>query len=234
MIEFIELTDEGRRYTTQYVVRLGDVDANGALRFDGVARYLQDVATDDWVDTGTTSSATWVVRRTAIRRRSDARWPSYLDCMTVTTWCGGVGAAWAERRTNFYVDDELLIEVVALWVPISATGQPQRIGRDFFDVYGDAVRERKVSGRLPTPSVDPSATSRPWILRRADLDVVGHINNAAIWQAVTEVTGSSASAVTLTHYGALEEGQSVVLHSTTGALWLSVDGQIQVAAEFSA
>ena len=100
MPEFVPLTDEGRRYSEDYLIRLGDADENGLLRLDGVARLLQDVATDDWTDTGIATEDTWVVRRTQIRLVEGATWPRYLDRVTLTTWCGGWGAAWAERRTN--------------------------------------------------------------------------------------------------------------------------------------
>ena len=67
MPEFVPLGDEGRRYSEDYLIRLGDADENGLLRLDGVARLLQDVATDDWTDTGIATEDTWVVRRTQLR-----------------------------------------------------------------------------------------------------------------------------------------------------------------------
>jgi acyl-ACP thioesterase len=36
----------------------------------------------------------------------------------------------------------------------------------------------------PAPPAD--APARPWVWRRADLDVGGHVNNAAYWQAIEE------------------------------------------------
>jgi acyl-ACP thioesterase len=234
VIEFVPLSEHGRRFSVDYTVRLGDVGTNGVLRLDGVARFLQDVATDDWDDAGVETNDTWVVRRTALRLVAGGRWPFYREQMKVTTWCGGVGAAWAERRTNFEVDGECLLEAAALWVPIDPSGHPVRIRPSFFEVYGDAVRGRKVSGRLPVPVVAPEAIVRPWPLRRADLDVVGHVNNAAIWQAVTEVVLEPVSWVTVTHHGPIEDGHDVTLANTDHALWLLVDGVIQVAAEFSA
>ena len=47
---------EGRRFSGQFRVRLGDADESGVLRLDGVARVLQDVATDDWEETGLEST----------------------------------------------------------------------------------------------------------------------------------------------------------------------------------
>ncbi|HUV57263.1 MAG TPA: acyl-ACP thioesterase domain-containing protein [Acidimicrobiales bacterium] len=234
MIEFVALPEHGRRFSERYKVRLGDVSTDGSLRLDGVARLLQDVATDDWDETELDSNDIWVVRRTAVRLAAGGRWPQYKELMTITTWCGGVGAAWAERRTNFEIDGELLLEASAIWVPIDPSGHPMRIGPTFFEVYGEAIRGRKVSGRVRTPEVSPEAQSRPWPLRRADLDVIGHVNNAAVWQAVTEVTPDSARYVEVTHHGSLEQGGEVTLLHTDRAMWLVVDGVVQVAAEFSA
>ncbi len=234
MIEFVALPEHGRRFSERYKVRLGDVGTDGSLRLDGVARLLQDVATDDWDETELDSNDIWVVRRTAVRLAAGGRWPQYKELMDITTWCGGVGAAWAERRTNFEIDGELLLEASAIWVPIDPSGHPVRISPTFFEVYGEAIRGRKVSGRVRTPVVAPDAESRPWPLRRADLDVIGHVNNAAVWQAVTEVTAGRATYVEVTHHGSLEQGSEVTLLHTDHAMWLVVDGVVQVAAEFSA
>ena len=45
-------------------MRLGDVDPSGRLRLDAIARYLQDVASDDAADAGLDTG--WVARRTLI------------------------------------------------------------------------------------------------------------------------------------------------------------------------
>jgi acyl-ACP thioesterase len=214
-------------------VRLGDADSTGQLRLDGVARFLQDIATDDWDETGIESTDTWVVRRTAVRVADGGRWPRYKERLTLTTWCGGWGAAWAERRTDISVDGLLLVQAVALWVPIDPTGHPVRIKPVFFEVYGDSMQGRKVSGRVAAPVVAAGAVERTWPLRRADLDIVGHVNNAAVWQAVTEIVNAPVSQVVVVHHGPVESGHEVTLASVPGALWLLVDGVVQVSAEFS-
>ena len=232
MIEFIPRSAIGRQFSGAFRVRLGDADANGVLRLDGLARMLQDVATDDWDDSGIASSDTWVVRRTAVRVVEGGRWPRYKEDVTVTTWCGGVGAAWAERRTDISVGARQLVEAAALWVPVDATGHPLRIKPEFFAVYGEAVAGRKVSGRVGAAVIAPDASTQPWPLRRADLDIVGHVNNAAVWQAVTEVVDSSVTEVVVTHYGPVEFGHEVTLASSPGSLWLIVDGAVRVSASF--
>jgi acyl-ACP thioesterase len=231
VIEFVPLPEQGRRFTTLIPVRLSDTNPAGALRLDGIARYLQDVATDDWDDTGIVSSDTWVVRRTTMRRTTDA-WPMLKDNLSLTTWCGGVGAAWAERRTDISVDGTVLVEAVALWVPVDHSGHPVRVRPLFYEVYGDAVRGRKVSGRVTITSPPPDATKRPWPLRRADLDIVGHVNNAAVWQAVSEVVDVPVSMVEVIHHGPVEAGHEVSLVRAPGALWLLVDDEVRVGAQY--
>jgi len=233
VIEFVAPSGRGRQFTGQFPVRLGDADANGIIRLDGVARVLQDVATDDWEETGLESSDTWVVRRTAIRVAEGGRWPRYKELLAVTTWCGGTGAAWAERRTNITSRGRLLVEAVALWVPVDPSGHPVRIKPAFYDVYGEALQGRKVSGRVPSPDVVEGAQLMAWPLRRADLDVVGHVNNAAIWQAVTEVVTGPVSLVSVVHHGAVESGHDVQIAHVPGSLWLMVDGEVRVSAEYA-
>jgi acyl-ACP thioesterase len=233
VIEFVPLSDLGRRYSGQFRVRLGDADASGVLRLDGVARVLQDVATDDWEDTGLESTDTWVVRRTTIRVAEGGRWPRYKEVLTVTTWCGGTGAAWAERRTNISSHGQLLVEAVALWVPVDPSGHPVRIKPAFYDVYGEAMQGRKVSGRIVAPVVTEGAQLLEWPLRRADLDIVGHVNNAAVWQAVTEVVTTPVSWVSVIHHGAVESGHDVHVAHVPGSLWLLVDGEVRVSAEYA-
>ncbi len=168
MVEFVPLGDEGRRFSEDYVVRLGDADERGLFRLDGVVGFLQDVATDDWTDTGIETDETWVVRRTRFRLVDGARWPRYLDHVRLTTWCGGVGAAWAERRTNIDLDGVTSIEAAGLWVPIGPSGVPVRLRASFFDVYGSVgsgskgSRARRDSARWPRERrVDPGRCARP-------------------------------------------------------------------------
>ncbi|MGC2174732.1 MAG: acyl-ACP thioesterase domain-containing protein [Acidimicrobiales bacterium] len=232
MLEFVPLTDQGRRFAEQYTIRLGDVDSRGLLRVDGAARFLQDVATDDWNDTGIETDDTWVVRRTTLRLVEGGRWPRYLDQVTMTTWAGGVGAAWAERRTNFDIDGQHSLEAAGLWVPISPSGHPVRVREMFFDVYGQSAKMRKVSGRVSLPPVADDAVLRPWPLRAADFDILGHVNNAAVWQAVSDVVAPPLSWVSVTHHQSLERDDDVTLASVPGAMWLIAAGVVKVSVEY--
>jgi acyl-ACP thioesterase len=234
VVEFVPLGPHGRRFREEYIIRLGDADEQGLLRVDGAARFLQDVATDDWTDTGVVTGDTWVVRRTSIRLVDGGRWPCYLDRIALTTWCGGTGAAWAERRTNLEFAGELALEAVSLWVPVDASGHPVRVRDSFFEVYGAQARERKVSGRITAPPVPEDAHRRPWALRDADLDIIRHVNNAAVWQAISEVVKSPVREVSVTHHASIERDDEVTLLSVPGALWLSVNEVVKVSAQYQA
>ena len=69
---FVERPAIGRVVTRTRPVRLGDVDARARLRLDAVARYLQDIATDDATDAELDDAFGWVVRRTMIEVRRAA------------------------------------------------------------------------------------------------------------------------------------------------------------------
>ena len=231
-MEYVPLPASGRRFSTPSRVYLGDVNPQGLLRLDGVARTLQDVATDDWDDSGINSEFFWVARRTSFRTVG-AHWPRYQDDLHSTTWCAGTGAAWAERRTKIYVKGELIIEASSLWVPINDGGFPQRIPARFYEIYGEAMNGRRVSGRVAAATVTPGATRRDWTIRQSDLDVVGHVNNAAMWQAVEEVFDAPVASAEMVHHGQMEAGDEVQLLHHGKQLWLVVDEEVRVNARIA-
>jgi acyl-ACP thioesterase len=198
-----------------------------------VARYLQDIGSDDWDDVGAGTELTWVVRRSAFRLAEGGRWPSLGEWVSLSTWCGGTGAAWAERRTNISIDDQVLIETASLWVPVNAAGQPQRIPSYFLDYYGAASKGRKVSGKVTRSLPPDDAHARSWPLRRSDLDIVDHVNNAAIWQAVTEVVPSRVSYAELTFHGPVLASDLLSLATSAGQVWLLSGDDVRVSGEFT-
>jgi acyl-ACP thioesterase len=226
--EYVPEPAQGRRFSIHTLVRLSDASPSSHWRLDGVARALQDAATEDWEDCGIVTDALWLARRTSFRRVGP--WPVIYDRLKLTTFCAGVGAAWAERRTNVYVDEKLVIEASSLWVPVDPRGFPVRIPKTFYEIFGEAMGDRRVSGRVPVTAPPPEAKRQPWPLRRADLDVIGHVNNAAVWQAVAEVFDAPVESVDVIHHGPVEEGHVVELVKDETQMWLLVDGEVRVAA----
>ena len=177
---------EARTFTGTRRVRLGDVDATGRFRLDALARYLQDVATDDVDDAnvaGTPDDHTWVLRRLAVTVH---RWPQFRDAIELVTWCAATAGSAAERRTTLTVEGEVVIESDALWVFVGPDGRPARLGPEFLARYSPDTPRRRLSTRLRHELAPPDAIRTSWPLRAVDLDVLGHVNNAVHWAAVEE------------------------------------------------
>ena len=177
------LPPTGRTFSSWRRVRLSDMDAGGRLRLDAVARYLQDAATDDVEETGWGApDHLWVLRSIRI----DAVRP-FLDDREValTTWGSGFTAIAAARRWSLAGDAGGSIEVDSVWIHLGPDGRPARIGESF-DAYREAAQGRSASTRLTLPEAPADAPRTPWPLRATDLDLMGHVNNAAYWKAVED------------------------------------------------
>lgn len=183
----VKFSGAGRVFHSIRRVRLGDVTPRGRLRLDAAARYLQDIANDDAVDGNYSDIHGWVVRKTEMWVYDT---PSYMTDVNLTTWCGGLGSHWAERRTTIATADGPVIEAAAIWVHVDLKAlKPMPLPEDFIPLVSEAAAGRKVKasltiGRGLTP-VDRSLVV-PWPLRFVDFDAVGHINNANYWIAAEE------------------------------------------------
>jgi acyl-ACP thioesterase len=177
----VPLPRSGRTFLTRYRIRLSDTDASGRLRLDAVARYLQDAATDDVDETGWGAPEhLWVLRSI----RMDVLAP-FLDDreVEIMTWGSGLAALAAGRRWSLAGDRGGSIEVDSVWVHLDRSARPVRIGAGF-DAYAEAAAGRGVSTRLVLRVPPEGAPRSPWPLRVTDVDVMGHVNNAAYWAAV--------------------------------------------------
>ena len=179
----IPAPEAGRTYTACRRVRLSDIDANGRLRLDAIARFLQDVAIEDVQETGWgMPEHLWFVRSIRI----DVLQPFVSDReVELTTWCSGVAAIAAGRRWTLTGDDGGRAEVDSVWIHLDSEQRPARIGG--FGVYAESAGHRHVSTKLLLPDPPAGARRVSWPLRSADVDLHGHVNNAIYWQAVEEV-----------------------------------------------
>jgi acyl-ACP thioesterase len=179
-------------------VRLGEVTPSGRLRLDALAGALQDAATDDADEALPTSGeakvsqGVWILRRLVL---GIGELPSYQQHYSVRTWCGGIGARWAERRTDLLVGEVAQVRAAAIWVHIdAATGRPIPLPDAFTKVYGPAAAGRAASQRLHLPGPASSNALRvPWQVRASDFDVLGHVNNAAYFHALEELLATRSS-----------------------------------------
>ena len=226
MEEFAPPVAGNRTFSATRRVRWGDADPTGRLRLDALLRYLQDVSNDDTRDAGSDPAAPWVVRRTRVSVLSPVRLGEIVE---LTTFCGGVGSRWAERRTTARTERGGHIEAASLWVYLDDRSRPAKLPSSFLDVWGDGGRE--VGARLRHGAPPEGCESRPWPLRFTDLDMLNHVNNAATWEAVEDECarcGVVPRAVELEHREGIEPADQVELRSI-GAddglhLWLVTSG----------
>jgi acyl-ACP thioesterase len=173
----------GRTYETRFRVRLADMDPDGRVRLDAVARHLQDAATEDVEETNWGApDHLWVLRSV----RVDAPAPLLEDrALEVATWGSGLSSLAAARRWSVSGDAGGSIEADSVWVHLGPDGRPARIGAGF-DGYREAAEGRSASTRLALPDPPDDAARSPWPIRTTDLDLMGHVNNAVYWKAVED------------------------------------------------
>ena len=179
-----------RRFPARRRVQLGDAGASGRMRLDAVARFLQDIATDDARDAGLADG--WVVRRTTMTVH---RLPRFRDDVDLVTRCSGMSLTAAERCTDLALDGAPAVDTVSLWAFVGRDGRPQRIDPIAFEQYGIPVGSPRISTRLRHPDPPAGAGRHPWALRVADVDVLGHVNNALAWAVLEEVLARTGTAV---------------------------------------
>jgi acyl-ACP thioesterase len=213
----------GRVFRSQRPIRLSDAAPDGRLRLDAMARYMQDVASDDVADARADENLlTWVVRRTVI----DVAGPFRTDAaVSLATWASGSGSHWAARRTTITGDAGGRADAESIWVLIDrATGRLTRLPAAFDAIYGASTLGRIVSAKLElTPQPAPGATLVQWPVRLADMDALGHANNAVYWEAVETALALHGDASTGPLRAMLEYRRSVDASSHL-ALAVDVDG----------
>jgi acyl-ACP thioesterase len=242
-VEFVPLPSRGRVFRAGRRVHLGDVDARGRLRLEALARYLQDVATDDADDAELSERrGVWVLRSSDLEITA---LPRYHEAVTLATFCSGTGPRWAERRTQLTGERGARVEVAALWVFVDREqGRPLALDDDFHSRYAESAAGRRVRGRLVHGAPPASAQVRPWSLRASDFDVLDHVNNARSLEAVEDelaarVPGRAPVRARIEYRGTVERGDTVELaselHADEGcaaqlSVWLTVRGEVRVSA----
>jgi acyl-ACP thioesterase len=236
-VELVERPQVARVFVARRRVRLADADASGRLRLDAVARYLQDVASDDVEDAGWASREhVWVVRRTVV----DVVVPIGVDeSVELATWCSGTGASVAARRTSIAGDGGGRIEAESIWVQLGPDLQPARLGERFHATYAAASAGRRASPRFELDGVPPDGVGRRWPLRATDVDVLGHVNNAAYFvpveEALLDAPGLAARArrAVLEYRRPIDLGEDVDVRVALGdelRLWFVVADALKAAA----
>ena len=149
------------------------------------------------------------------------QFPEYLDQLSLSTWCSGLGPRWAERRYSLLADAPAAgrIEAATLWVHVDmATMKPVPVPAGFAEQFSAAAQGRVVKARLHLPLRAPESAQHlnaaVWPLRFVDFDVLGHVNNSVYWAMVEEQLSvrralRSPLTVTLEHHDGIDPGDEV-------------------------
>lgn len=178
----------GRVFAAERRCRVGDSAPSGRIRLDALARYLQDVAYDDYAAAGFADEpdATWVARR--VTMAIDVL-PRFEEVLVLRTFASAIAPRWAERRISIAGEHGGRLEAAVLWVFLRpSTGAIAKLPQAFLDVYGEAAAGRTVRARFVHDATVPDDVEvLPWSLRVTDLDVLQHVNNAAYWTVIEEL-----------------------------------------------
>jgi acyl-ACP thioesterase len=233
--DLVERPSVGRVFETEVRVRFGDCEPGGRLRLDALARILQDAGNDDFEEAGLDPSSPWVARRSTVHAPV---WPTLGDHLQLATWCAGLGSRWAERRSSISTADGARVDIATLWVHVDGSGRPQRLPDWFLSTYGEAALGRTVSTRLHVGPPPGGTAGYGWQVRAADLDVLGHVNNAVLWAPVEEELARrslSPTSVELEFVSPVLAGDQVQVVSSPASghhfsMWQTVGGEVRVPA----
>jgi acyl-ACP thioesterase len=221
LTELVPASGRGRTFEREVVPGLADATGSARVRLDAIARWLQDIAYADIVDAGLAGRGAWVVRRTRLRVEG---FPRFGEPVSVRTFCSDAGRLAAERRTSVS-GGGAAVEAVAMWIHVDTeTLRPLRLREEFEAVYGESAGSRKANFRLGHPDPPADAALSAWRFRASDVDVAGHVNNAAYWEPVEELflaTGEpSATDLEIEYREPAQPGDAAILR--TGAMmWVA-------------
>ncbi|MCA2205805.1 acyl-ACP thioesterase domain-containing protein [Nocardia rosealba] len=199
------LPQEGTGFATAWPVRAGDVDPYHRLRFDGVARYLQDIAYEELHQTALhRTDPTWIVRRTVIDVIRPVVFP---DRVHLTRWCASMSTRWTNMRVRITSEGGGLIETEGFWINLSESSNlPARISDEGLAYLARTTDEHRLRWRpyLTDPAPRESDTDVPFPVRATDIDQYNHVNNACYWQAVEQFLVDYPKLLAVPHRAVIE------------------------------
>lgn len=182
----------GHAYIARVRVRHDDLDAFGRAYPSAYLRHLVQVAIDASTDAGfdaawyAMAGARWLVRRTTF---SVARPARADDELTVRTWVEDFRRVRSRRCYEVQVAGTPALSAVTDWVFVDvATGRPRRVPDELETRFGKAVDAGapRTPWRAPAPPAEPGRST--YRVRWAELDSLGHMNNAAYLDLLVQGT----------------------------------------------
>jgi acyl-CoA thioester hydrolase len=185
-------------HTSQFRVRIYDIDVFGELRSSVLLRFLWQTASDASSAAGfdlawyERAGTLWVIRRTGIELLAPA---VYDDELAIRTWVADIRRVRSQREYEIVRprDDTPIARATTDWVYVDLTRgalvQPPPAMQQGFMPDGVVSRPRRPSAAAAPPAGCWHSTRRVELF---DLDTVAHVNNAqypifveqALWDAL--------------------------------------------------
>ncbi len=226
----------GRSFTGRRQVGPADVDAAGGAHPFAIARWLQEIAFADGLDSGYGAEAAWIIRRLRLDVR---RLPGFPEELELETWCSAKAKTVAERTTTIRGAGGADVTATAIWVHIDpATRLPARLPASFEAIYGPSTEGRRARAALRHPPTPPADAERSeWWFGRSQIDLADHVSNLWYWQLAEEhlempTVDSGPLALEAEFRAGIGHGAAVV-HRSDSMLWVC-DGDGAVAATIAA
>ncbi|WP_051461425.1 acyl-[acyl-carrier-protein] thioesterase [Tomitella biformata] len=228
-----EMPESGPLFVFDRPVRTGDVDEEKQLRLDGVARYLQDIASDQVGAMGEgVINPIWIVRRTVIDVVKPITWPTRVH---LERWCSAMSTRWATMRVDIDGEDGGRIETEAFWININPeTGMPTRIGDELERVLSARTTEHRLRWRPLLKDAAPDVPETPFPLRFTDIDPMRHLNNTVYLHVIEGLLSERPDLQTAPYRMIIEYLRPIARDSAVAirgrddedglAVWFMVDG----------
>lgn len=186
-------------YSEEFTIRAAEVDQNGKATLGALASLMQEVAGNhastlnfDITDLQE-NDLTWVLHRMDIEI---LRYPDWRESINIETW-PNAGDALRAYRDYLITDEEgeVLLRCLSYWMIINMKSRrPSRIPREILELrIGDRDHVLPVKTERPAPE-DLVDNESAFHVRRSDLDMNDHVNNARYLEWCLETIPSPTAA----------------------------------------
>ena len=170
-------------YSEDFKIRASEVDTSGNITWASICSLFQEVAGNhalilnfDITDLHK-KGLTWVLHRMDIKTN---RFPKWRETITVETWPAAGDALRAYRNYRILdVDGNVLGACLSYWMMINMeTRRPTRMTEDILNMrLSDREHVLPVrAGKIP--KFDEPSSQKEILVRKSDLDMNQHVNNA--------------------------------------------------------
>jgi len=201
-------------FETTYRIRASDAGADGRVRLDALARYLQDIAAD-MIEASAfaVTDPFWILRRVIL----DVHRPiSSPGDVRVNRWCNATSTRWVTMRQTITGVPETspafpdprepgLVETESFCIKVNLDGGLSRISDQALESLNAGVDETRLRWRAMNPAEVPVGASRTeFAPRTSDIDMFGHVNNAIYWQIAENELGDHRDLIGAPHRAVVE------------------------------